>query len=309
MTEVRVAVGEPELLERLADLPRSSVVHWKPDEGPAPGRVDLLVLPYMVGPSYLTCLAGAPVRVVQSQMLGHEDVERFLPGGMTYCNAVDVHEASTAELAAALILSCQRGLPGFRDAQHEGRWDHRTTPGLAGSRVTIVGAGGVGTKIADVLAPFDVSLSQVARRARRNRHGTVLPLAELDTVLQTSDVVVLAVPLTEATRGLVGAEFLSRMPDGALLVNVSRGPVVDTDSLLAELTSGRLRAALDVTEPEPLPADHPLWRAPGVVITPHVGGDTSARIPRIERIVREQVRRIHDGEPLVNVVAGARRHG
>lgn len=221
---------------------------------------------------------------------------------MTYCNAVDVHEASTAELVAALVLSCERGLPGFHDAQKEGRWDHRTTRGLAGARVAIIGAGGVGEKVADVLSPFDVSISQIARRARRNRHGSVHPISEMETILQVSDIVVIAVPLTAETRRLVDARFLSQMPNGSLLVNVSRGPVVDSDALLAELTAGRLRAALDVTDPEPLPADHALWKAPGVTISPHVGGDTFARLPRIARIVREQARRLQNGEPLLNVV-------
>jgi phosphoglycerate dehydrogenase-like enzyme len=138
----------------------------------------------------------------------------------------------------------------------------------------------------------------VARRARDGVHG----LDELPALLARTDALVNLLPLTTHTRGLVDAALLGRLPDGALYVNAGRGATTDTGALLAELQDGRLRAVLDVVEPEPLPADHPLWRAPGVVITPHVAGDTPAGDRAAWRLVGEQLARYAAGEPLHNVV-------
>jgi phosphoglycerate dehydrogenase-like enzyme len=166
--------------------------------------------------------------------------------------------------------------------------------------VLLVGYGAIGEAIEARLRPFEVEVVRVARRGRDGVH----PIAELPRLLPDADVVILIVPLTAETRGLVDADFLARMKDGALLVNVARGPVVDTDALLAELTSGRLSAAVDVTDPEPLPADHPLWDAPNLLVSPHVGGASSAMWPRAHRLVRDQLHRFADGEPLANVMEG-----
>ena len=265
-----------------------------------PGPADLLVLPYLIPAAGLRALAGLPVGVVQSQTLGYDGVAEHLPAGLVYCNAVGVHEGSTAELALALILGMLRGVPdAIRDADR-GAWEHRRHPGLAGRRVLVLGAGGVGREVVRRLEPFDVDLEVVARSARPGVHGP----ADLPGLLAAAEIVIVAVPLSAESRGLVDAGFLAAMPDGALLVNVSRGPVVDTDALVAELRSGRLRAALDVTDPEPLPSGHPLWTLPGVLITPHLGGDTDAMDARVDRIVREQVRRLASGEPPLDVVVG-----
>jgi phosphoglycerate dehydrogenase-like enzyme len=125
---------------------------------------------------------------------------------------------------------------------------------------------------------------------------------ELPDLLPRHDVVVVVVPLGPQTVGLVDDEFLSAMPDGALLVNVARGGVVDTDALVRHLATGRLRAALDVTDPEPLPADHPLWTAPGVLISPHTGGASTAFLPRATRLLQEQLGAYAAGRSLRNVV-------
>lgn len=275
---------------------------WAPGSAePFPGPVDLLLLPYMIPALELRHLAGLPIGLVQSQTPGYDGVAENLPAGLRYCNAVDVHEGSTGELTLALILGMLRGIPqAVRDADR-GVWDHRRQPGLAGRRVLLLGAGGVGREIIRRLDPFDMHLTVVARTARDGVRG----LDELSALLPEAEVVIVAVPLSADTRGLVDAAFLARLPDGALLVNVSRGPVVDTDALLAELRSERLRAALDVTDPEPLPSGHPLWSAPGVVITPHVGGDTDAMDARVDRVVVEQVRRMRAGEPPLDLVIGA----
>jgi phosphoglycerate dehydrogenase-like enzyme len=225
----------------------------------------------------------------------------LLPEGVTLCNARGVHDASTAELAVGLALASLRGLPGYVRAADRGEWAHDTLPSLADRRVLIVGYGSVGTAVEARLAGFECEVRRVARRARDG----VEPFAALPSLLPWAEVVILTVPMTDETRGLADARFLAAMPDGALLVNVSRGPVVVTGDLLAECVAGRLSAALDVTDPEPLPADHPLWTCPGVVISPHVGGDTTAFLPRARRLVAEQLRRYRAGEPLANVITSA----
>ncbi|MFI2644916.1 2-hydroxyacid dehydrogenase [Streptomyces sp. NPDC018610] len=247
------------------------------------------------------------VRVVQTLSAGTDNVEPGLgrlPAGVRLCNARGVHEASTAELALALVLSSLRGVPGFTRAQDRGEWRGGSFyPALADKSVLIVGYGAIGAAIEDRLAPFELArVARVARSGRATVRGPVQPLTDLPALLPRADVVILSTPLTQATRGLVDAGFLARMKDGALLVNVARGPVVDTEALLAELEKGRLTAALDVTDPEPLPRDHPLWHAPGVLITPHVGGPTSAFRPRAERLLVGQLTRFVNGEPLINVV-------
>jgi phosphoglycerate dehydrogenase-like enzyme len=167
-----------------------------------------------------------------------------------------------------------------------------------GARVLIVGAGDIGVTIGRMLAGFDVELTYVARTAREG----VRPTSDLPQLLPHADVVILIVPVTPETTGMVDAEFLAAMPDGALLVNAARGVVVDTGALLAELTAGRLRAALDVTDPEPLPPGHPLWSAPGVLITPHVGGEVPRTPARAAAVAVAQISRVLAGEPLANVV-------
>jgi phosphoglycerate dehydrogenase-like enzyme len=198
----------------------------------------------------------------------------------------------------AAILAYVRDFPRFVRAQAQRTWDYTSTDQLAGKRVLIVGAGDIGEAIAARLAPFEVSLTLVARHAREGVHA----VDELPSLLPYADVVVLIVPLTGATRGMVDAEFLARMPDGALLVNAARGPVVDIEALTEELATGRIGAALDVTDPEPLPSDHPLWMMPNLLLTPHVGGSVSGVLPRAYRLVGEQLRRYAAGEPLRNVV-------
>ncbi|MFH8796774.1 2-hydroxyacid dehydrogenase [Streptomyces sp. NPDC017941] len=265
-------------------------------------------VPYMIDPeicvrplSRMTSL-----RVVQTQTAGVDHmlpaVRRLAPG-VSLCNARGVHEASTAELALTLTLASLRGIPGFVEGQRMQEWRQGFYPALADKSVLIVGYGAIGAAIEDRLAGFECArVARVARSERTTERGLVHPLAELPRLLSESDVVILSTPLTEETRGLVNAGFLGHMKDGALLVNVARGPVVDTKALLAELETGRITAALDVTDPEPLPPGHPLWQAPGVLISPHVGGPTSAFAPRTRRLLAAQVNRYVAGEPLANVV-------
>nr|WP_307795113.1 2-hydroxyacid dehydrogenase [Actinacidiphila acididurans] len=286
-------------------------VYWDgttPDFPADPGEAVFYVVPYMQGPT-----AGAlplphmrSVRVVQTLSAGVDNIAPHLgqlPPGVSLCNARGVHEASTAELALTLTLASLRGIPRFVRGQDNEKWYAGFYPALADRRVLIVGYGSIGAAVEDRLVPFECEVVRVARGARSTARGPVHALDELPALLPHADVVILTTPLTEQTRGLVNAPFLAAMKDGALLVNMARGPVVDTKALLAETESGRLTAALDVTDPEPLPAGHPLWHAPGVLISPHVGGSTSAFLPRAERLVRGQLERFAAGLPLENVVA------
>lgn len=241
------------------------------------------------------------LEVTQLTSAGVEDILEHVPDGVTLCSARGVHGSAVAELVLAVILATLRRLPHFNEAQRQGKWDPMEADDLRDKRVLIIGAGDLGEQTARRLRSFDAVPVLVAHTAREDIHAT----SELPSLLPTADVVVLTVPLTPDTTGLVDAEFLSRMPDGALLVNVARGKVVDTSALLAELTAGRLRAALDVMEPEPLPADHPLWKAPNLMITPHAAGSVVKSGPRAFALVNAQVRRYVAGEDLVNVVKGA----
>lgn len=236
--------------------------------------------------------------VCQLLSAGYESALPFVPEGVTLCNARGVHDASTAELALGLILASLRGIDDAARDMASGRWDPRTRPALADCHVVVIGAGGVGRAIQRRLASFETSVAMVGRTRRQGVHAS----SELVGLLPTADVVVLAVPLDSATERFVDAPFLAQMKAGALLVNVARGRVLDTDALLAELASGRLRAAMDVTDPEPLPAHHPLWRQPGALITPHVGGDTSAFLPRARIFVERQVNAWLAGSDLEGVV-------
>ena len=241
------------------------------------------------------------LEVAQLTSAGVEDVLGHVPDGVTLCDARGVHGSSVAELVLTLVLASYRRLPHFLEAQRQGCWDLVEADDLNGKQVLIVGAGDLGEQTARRLRAFDAVPTMVAHTARGDVHGT----DELPRLLPEADVVVLTVPLTPQTAGLVDAAFLARMCDGALLINVSRGRVVDTAALLVELSAGRLRAALDVMEPEPLPTGHPLWSAPGLIITPHAAGHVRRAGARAFGLVREQLRRFVAGEPLVNVVDGA----
>jgi phosphoglycerate dehydrogenase-like enzyme len=302
---VRVWVPYFEWVADVEKLSPEIAVDVYTGEGRPPGSVagvDFYVAPYSFSVESLELTrAMESLRVLQLLTAGYEHVLQYVPEGVTVCNARGVHDASTAELALTLMLSSLRGIPDFVRAQRHGHWAHADYPALADKTVLILGYGSIGEAIEQRLIPFEVNVIRVASRARPDAvHG----VDELPELLPQADVVVAITPLTPATRHLVDGRFLAAMRDGALLVNVSRGGVVDTDALVLEVESGRLRAALDVTDPEPLPSDHPLWSAPGVLISPHVGGNSSAFLPRAARLVRLQLAKFVAGDPVDNVVAG-----
>jgi phosphoglycerate dehydrogenase-like enzyme len=298
-----VSVPTTELRDALIELaPNVTVLEWDMS-GPAPAHeIDIVVPPYMSSPSLLRRLTNVTTRLVQSQMVGFDGVRESLPPGPTYANATSVHETSTAELVLALILASQRGIPDFVRASDEGRWAPTWHESLADHTVLLVGYGGVARAIESRLAGFEVSIERLARTERVDERGTIHGFDSLHPILSTSDVVVVVTPLTPLTTHLIDDTFLSRMRDGSLLVNVSRGPVADTDALLTHASSGRLRLALDVTDPEPLPDGHPLFALPNVLISPHVGGKTNAMLPRMVRLLNEQVIRLQRDEEPINVV-------
>ena len=309
MSDLVVSLPAEGLREALGEVPGVEFVEWDL-VGPAPReRIDIVVPPYWGGTRQLAALADVETRLVQWQSIGFNGVAKHLPEGVPLANAATVHETSTAELALALTLAAQRGIPEFVRAGDAHRWELRSFPSLADRRVLIVGYGGVSQAVEARLAGFETRITRLARTAReeRNLAGETVQVrgfAELGDALADAEIVIVAVPLTDETRGMFGAAELARMPDGALLVNVARGPVVDTDALVAELTAGRLRAALDVTDPEPLPADHPLWDCPGVLISPHVGGDSTAMLPRMVALIRRQIGKLQAGERPENLVLG-----
>ncbi|WP_240696396.1 2-hydroxyacid dehydrogenase [Cellulomonas sp. HD19AZ1] len=306
-------VPDDDLLARLADVAAAHpddlrLVRWDLSGPLAPATaadVDLVVIPhYFVRPGGFDVLRDLPrLRYVQLPSAGYEHALPHLPPGVVLCNGRGVHDAGTAELAVGLTLAVQRDLPRAVRAMDEGRWDNPFGPSLADRRVLVVGQGSVGRAIVARFRPFEVDLVRVASSARDDAEGHVHGVDELPGLLPDADVVVLAIPLSRTSYHLVDAAALARMKDGALLVNVARGKVVDTDALLAELTAGRLRAALDVTDPEPLPPDHPLWHAPNVLVTAHQGGNTDATFPRVAALVRRQLEALLAGEPAVNEVA------
>ncbi|WGW13001.1 2-hydroxyacid dehydrogenase [Saxibacter everestensis] len=281
-------------------------VIWNGTENPqgtSVDDIDAVILPYLGTAETLARLPELPnLKFVQGQSTGYDGVLEAAGPGVAVSSASGVHAAATAELAVGLALASLRGIDDAARDMREEKWSPTRRLSLADRRVLLIGVGGIGEEIAKRLDPFEVDLTRVGTRERDDERGHVFDAGDLPRLLPTAEVVILITPLTDETHHLVDKDFLARLPDGALIVNVARGPVVDTDALVAELASGRLHAALDVVDPEPLPEGHPLWRTPNTLVTPHVGGNTSAFVPRIENLLAEQLRRICAGEDLMNRV-------
>jgi phosphoglycerate dehydrogenase-like enzyme len=296
---IRVAVPDSDMRARI--LPEIGddveLIVWRPNDEPFEGELDLLVIPYVV--SY-DLLAGLPrgVKHIQSQSLGYDGAADFVPRGTTFSNAVGVHEAPAAEIAMTLILASQRGWPEVGRNQSAELWDRKRWPGLIGQRVLLIGVGGIGHEFEKRVSGFDVHLTRVASRARDDIHS----IEDLNLLLPTADIVVLALPLVDETRGLVNDAFLDRLPHGALIVNVSRGAIVDTDALVRHVRTGAVRSALDVVDPEPLPPGHPLWSLPGSLLTPHLGGNVQSMLDRIDPLVIAQINRLRAGQTPDHIV-------
>ncbi|MBD8535148.1 2-hydroxyacid dehydrogenase [Plantibacter sp. CFBP 13570] len=277
-------------------------VEWDLRAEPPVEHIDLVVPVYLGSNKPLANVAAVTPKLVQVQSIGYDGLADLLPAGITLANAATVHEASTAELTVGLILASQRGIPDFVRAERTGEWLQSQRPSLADRRVLLIGYGGVGAAIEERLLPFEVEVTRVASSAREDERGPIHGIDELPGLLPHAEIVIVVVPLTDGTRGLIGHDFLAALPDDALVVNVARGPVADTDALVEHATSGRIRLALDVTDPEPLPADHPLWSLPNVLVSPHIGGATSAMLPRMARLLRRQIEHLLADEEPENIV-------
>jgi phosphoglycerate dehydrogenase-like enzyme len=284
-------------------LPQEPVLRYGQVDRARLEQVTFYCLPYMGDAASIELIGDLPaLRVIQSLSSGVDEVLGAVPGQAMLCNGRGLgHEEGTAELALTLILASMRRIGRFAGQQAQRTWSHARTESLDGKRVLVVGYGAIGAAIEQRLAPFGAQVVRVSRTAGDGVSG----LGELPGLASAADILVVCIALHPATRGLIDRQVLAALPDGALVVNVARGPVVAADALTAELTSGRLRAALDVTDPEPLPADRPEWMLPNVLITPHIGGDTTVFAKRALAFVAEQAARHLAGQPLRNVVRPA----
>ena len=262
-------------------------------------KISLYVPLYLGGGKALSYAEKMPnLQLLQLLMAGYEDALAYMKTGQQLANARGVHDFSTAELAISMMLAHFKSHKEFAESQKNSQWNHITTGSLYGKKVAIIGAGSVGTRLATMLSNFQTKTQLYASHAR----DTIKSIEDLHKEVSTFDCIVIIVPLTEKTRNLVDAKILSAMKDGSLLVNVARGPVVNTSDLLAELSKGRISAALDVTDPEPLPSDHPLWKLSNCQIVPHVGGDSDAFEPQARIFLEQQFKDIAEGKPLRNEI-------
>lgn len=308
---ITISVPDIDVANALGDVGEGArVIVWDPSQGPAPeserDRITLVCIPHLAGgrKAYGRVAECKNAKVIQIPSAGYEHVAPFVPHGMQVSNARGVHDSRTAEMALALALASQRRLPQFLEAQGRATWDADFyAPSLADRRCLVVGYGSIGSALGARLRACEAEVEGVATTARVAPDGTTVhAMDDIAKLLPRTEVVFLVTPLTEATAGMVDKEFLAALPDDALVVNVARGKVVDTDALLAELESGRLRAALDVTEPEPLPDGHALWSAPGVIIAPHVAGFALLTDKRYVALIQRQIAALREGEDPVNLV-------
>ena len=305
---MKVLVADVPQRQELEPLPDGVVLVTEPDS-----EVEFAVFGPELAQGLAALLKRLPnLRVMQSTSAGVDSLLPLVPKGVIVCGASGAHDIAVAEWVVAMLLALRRRLPEFYELQRRSEWDKNAgdwinsgpslvgpVDDLDGATVLILGYGSIGRAVAERLAPFGAHTVGIARHARADAE----PLEALPRLLPVADVVVVLTPLTLETKGIVDARFLAQMKEDALLINAARGAVVDTDALLDALNSGRIRAALDVTDPEPLPPEHPLWRAPNVLITPHVAGSVTRWRSRAYRLAGEQLRRYAAGEPLLNEVA------
>jgi phosphoglycerate dehydrogenase-like enzyme len=300
---VIVAVPTEELREAVGPVEGVEYVVWDGSgEPPRADQVEVCVPDYRSTLRTMRRLGELPaLQVVQTQLAGYDGQLELLPDGVVLANASGVHDDATAEHAIGLTLAVLRGIP--EAVRSHGHWTNLSgRRSLADARVMVLGYGSIGRSLTERLVPMRARITAVASTGRQDPSvGRVHGVDDLQDLLGQQDVVIVLLPLGDMTRGFVGESVLSALPDGAVVVNVARGGVLDTEAVLRH--AGRLRFALDVTDPEPLPDGHPLWSAPDVLITPHVAGGTTAMLPRMAALLRDQLERLVAGRPLRNVVS------
>ena len=306
-TQRTISFPTQELIDAVGPIPENlKAVLWDLENDPETPLedIDIAILPYMASPQTLENVRKAPnVKVVQTQTTGFDGMIDLIGDRADINTAAGVHAAATAEMALGLAIASLRGFPQSVRDQQQGRWNPQQWPGLADRTVGLVGVGGIGEEIRKRLEPFEVNLLRFGSTARTDEHGEVFATSELAARAPEIEVLILIVPLNDSTRHLVDAQLLAKLPDGATVINVARGPVVDTDAIVAEVASGRLNMASDVFDPEPLPAGHPLWQHPNALVIPHNGGNTKAFFPRMVKLLKKQVQAWaagNDGENLVH---------
>lgn len=301
-----VSFPEPQLLADLSPLPeglRGVVWDMKDEPGKELGSIDGVILPYIDAGAVMGSLAKVPdLKFVQTQSTGYDGVREAAGPGAAVANASGVHAAATAELAVGLILAKLRGIDQAVRDQQIASWKPQRRQSLADRKILLLGIGGIGKELARRLEPFEVTVTRVGSSARTDADGQVHGPEELVELAAGHDILVSVLPLNDRTHHLVGRKVLAALPNGALVVNVGRGAVVDTDALTREVVSGRLQCAIDVVDPEPLPADHPLWSAENALITPHIGGNASAFEPRILKLLKLQLEALAAGATPANLV-------
>jgi len=319
-------VGYPAVLaaDLFGDFPSEVELIAIPDQPNSDINIDVWIPDPYAGKAKKVWPHLRGVRLVLALMAGTEWIPDIVGPHVTICNAHGAHNVSTAEWTVSAILAMLKYFPFYLDVQRAGKWKLRFEASakyaaitgdkralyppvmleeLTGKRVLMVGYGAIGKEIERMLAPFHVKLVRVARTGRTEPE--VHPVSNLDSLLPRAEILVLILPDTPESHGLIGAQQLALLPQGALLVNAARGPIVQTGALVEALQSGRIRAALDVTDPEPLPDGHPLWNCPNLLITPHVAGSTPQFAPRAVQTAAADLRRYIAGEPLHNVVQTA----
>ncbi|WP_062072542.1 2-hydroxyacid dehydrogenase [Demequina sediminicola] len=308
---ITVSVPDTDTADAVGDVGDDArVVVWNPAVEDAPAEhaegITLACLAHRTGGRkvYARLRELPNLQAIQIPSAGYEHALPYVPDGVALCNARGVHDTRTAEMALLLALASQRGLPQFIDAQRRETWEpYETAPSLADKKVLVVGYGSIGAAIGKRMRACEATVEGVARSARTAPDGTTVhAVGDLLTLLPQFDIVVIVTPHDDTTDRLVNGEFLSSMADDALLVNVGRGAVVDTDALVAELQTGRIRATLDVVDPEPLPDGHPLYSAPGLVLTPHVAGFAQTTDKRYVALVHAQIASLRAGKGPVNRV-------
>lgn len=289
-------------------IPDVSVQVWAPTDPVDPPDAEILLLRRPPRYDGLRKISGIHSLVlIQLVSIGYEWLGREAHASATVSNGAGTCEDSAAEVAVMHVLGCVKRMSrSIRDARRR-QWVSRDVASLRGARVAVLGAGKLGTAISDRLLAFaPATITLYARRERWNTNGLrVLPACRLTRDLPDFDIIILALPSNSQTRYLMDRSLITKLRSQSILVNVGRGDVVDTAALLGALQRRKIWAGLDVVDPEPLPRNHPLWSAPNLLLSPHVGGNTPLHQHLAYNLVADQVLRLRQGRPFVNVVRQA----